>query len=223
MATLDLPTGSASAQHDGHVKEAVSAPAPVTGFLHGDPAMLGLPSFIVGSLALGLVLIGMVPAIAVGASLPIILTATSVGMLITAVWAAGIGQSAVAGINGIFAGFYMSYAALVLGLTHGWFGITPAAILSTQKLFLTSWLIVVVMLTLATLRLPMAYTALFTLVDVTLLLALLANVQASANMSKAAGYVVLVFCAIGAYLFFGTASEATGGKPLPLGRPILHS
>jgi hypothetical protein len=32
----------------------------------------------------------------------------------------------------------------------------------------------------------------------------------------------LVFAALGAYLFFGSASVATGGKPLPLGRPVLH-
>jgi hypothetical protein len=40
---------------------------------------------------------------------------------------------------------------------------------------------------------------------------------------KAAGYVVLVFAAIGVYLFFDSASMATGGKSLPLGKPLLHS
>jgi len=35
--------------------------------------MLGLPSFIVGSVAFGLVLVGVVPASAAGESLPIIL------------------------------------------------------------------------------------------------------------------------------------------------------
>jgi hypothetical protein len=37
--------------------------------------VIGLPSFIVGSIALGLVLVGMVAASAEGASLPIILAA----------------------------------------------------------------------------------------------------------------------------------------------------
>ena len=54
------------------------APAPSPS-LGGDPTMLGLPTFIVGSVALGLVLVGMVPATAVGASLPIILAATAAG------------------------------------------------------------------------------------------------------------------------------------------------
>ena len=34
---------------------------------------------------------------------------------------------------------------------------------------------------------------------------------------------VLAFAALGVYVFFGSASMATGGKPLPLGRPVLHS
>jgi len=45
----------------------------------GNPALIGLPSFIVGAIALGLVLVGYVPAAAVGASIPIILTAIGLG------------------------------------------------------------------------------------------------------------------------------------------------
>src|SRR5260370_10937296 len=58
--------------------------------LAGDPAILGLPSFIVGSIALGLVLVGLVPATAVGASLPIILAATSAGLVLTGVASSGL-------------------------------------------------------------------------------------------------------------------------------------
>src|ERR1700744_4435331 len=61
-----------------------------------DPMMIGLPSFIVGSVALGLVLIGYVPAAAVGASLAVIIAATGLGLVIAATWAANLGQSAVA-------------------------------------------------------------------------------------------------------------------------------
>jgi hypothetical protein len=31
-----------------------------------------------------------------------------------------------------------------------------------------------------------------------------------------------VFAAIGVYIFFGSASVATGGKALPLGKPTLR-
>ncbi|HYA50225.1 MAG TPA: hypothetical protein VEG33_03555, partial [Streptosporangiaceae bacterium] len=62
------------------VEELVVQAAPPAGPLTGDPAVVGLPSFIAGSVALGLVLVGVVPATAVGASLPIILAATSIGL-----------------------------------------------------------------------------------------------------------------------------------------------
>ena len=179
---------------------------------------LGLPCFIAGSVSLGLALVGVVPAAAVGAALPIILTATSIGLFMATIWAASLGQSAVASVFGIFAGFWLSYAVLVIGLTHGWFGIAPASAQAAQELFLVAWLVVMVMLTLATLRLPMAYTAVFFLVDLALLLVFLSVNETSAGLLKAAGYVVLLFAAVGVYLYFSTASVATGGRSLPLGQ-----
>lgn len=200
--------------------EIAGAPAPVLAPLAGDPAMLGLPTFIVGSVALGLVLVGVVPVTAVGASLPIILAATSVGLLVATIWSAAIGQSAVASIFGIFAGFWLSYAVLVLGLVHGWFAITITAAAATQELFLISWLVIIVVLTLATLRLPLAFTVILGLVDVALLLVLLGTEETSTGLLKAGGYVALAFAAVGVYVFYGAASLATGGKGVPLGKPI---
>jgi uncharacterized protein len=205
------------------VTEAAVQDAPaVAGPMAGDPLALGLPCFIAGSVSLGLALVGVVPASAVGAALPIILTATSIGLFLATIWSAVLGQTAVACVFGIFAGFWLSYAVLVLGLTHGWFGITAGAAQASQELFLVAWLVVIIMLTLATLRLPLAFTLVFVLVDVALLLVFLSVNQPSANIGKVAGYVVLVFAAVGVYLFTSTAAVATGGAPLPLGKPILH-
>jgi uncharacterized protein len=199
--------------------EVAVVPAP----LGGNPALLGLPSFIVGSLALGMVLVGVVPPLAVGASLPIILASTSVGLILATIWAAAVGQSAVASVFGIFAGFWLSYAVLVLGLVHNWFGLGVVAnAVSTQELFLVAWLVIIVMLTLATLRLPMAFTLLFGLIDVALLLVLLGTTQASSGLLKAGGYLVFAFAAVGVYLFYDATTQATGGPALPLGKPILH-
>jgi succinate-acetate transporter protein len=204
------------------------APAPVVGPMAGDPGMLGLGSFIVGSVALGLALVGVVPVGVLGAPLAIILAATALGLLLAALWAAAVGQSAVAAIFGIFGTFWLSYAVLVLGLDHNWFAIVVTAVLATVKLFLVSWLIVILMLTLATLRLPSAFTVLFALVSLALLLLLLAFAEASplgvpsTGFLKTAGYVILVFAALGVYLFAGAAAAGTGGKGLPLGKPLMH-
>lgn len=95
--------------------------------------MIGVPSFLIGSIALGFVLTGFAPATATGASIPIIMTATGIGQVIAAVWAARLAQNAVASVLGIFAGFWISYAALVLGLTHNWFGIVAKDVVRTRS------------------------------------------------------------------------------------------
>ena len=227
MTALDA-NADGTPQPEVQAEEVVVAEVAVTGPLAGNPAILGLPTFIAGSVALGLGLAGVVPAGVLGAPLAIILAATALGLLLAAIWAAAVGQSAVASVFGIFGTFWLSYGVLVLGLDHNWFAITVTAVLATVKLFLLTWLIVIVMLTLATLRLPVAFTAVFVLVDLALLLLYLAFANASplgvpsSGLLKTAGYVVLVFAAIGVYLFFDAASVATGGKALPLGKPLLH-
>ena len=197
----------------------MGAPA---GPLAGDPSRLGLACFIMGAVTLGLSLAGVVPARALGAPLAIILGATSVGLIITTIWAAALGRSAVATVFGIFAAFWLSYFMLVTALILSWFGILPADVTATLELFLITWLVVVVMLTLATLRLPVSFTVVFVLVALTVLLVLLSTEQASTGLTKTAGYVLLAAAAVGVYLFFNSLSLATGGKALPLGKPILR-
>ena len=221
LGATDGSAGSGPYSEDTAVAAAEAAPA-VAGPMAGDPAVLGLPSFIAGSVVLGLALVGVVPAGAVGAALPIILAATAAGLFLATIWSAAIGQSAVACIFGIFAGFWFSYALLLLGLFHNWLAIATGAAAHSQELFLASWLVIIVMLTLATLRLPLAFTVVFALIDLALLLLLLATANASTGLTKTGGYVVLLFAAVGVYLFFSSVSVATGGKPLPLGKPVLH-
>jgi uncharacterized protein len=224
MTTVDATAGESG--RPAVVEEAPAAPA-VVGPLAGDPSIFGLGVFIAGSVALGLGLVGVVPAGVLGAPLAIVLAATALGLLMAAVWCAALGQSAVAAVFGIFGTFWLSYAVLVLGLDHNWFAIAATAAVATVKLFLITWLVVVVMLTLATLRLPSAFTALFVLVDLALLFLLLAWAEASAagvpssGLIKVGGYVVLVFAALGVYLFFSASAAGTGGKPLPLGPPLM--
>jgi uncharacterized protein len=224
MTTVDATAGESG--RPAVVEEAPAAPA-VVGPLAGDPSIFGLGVFIAGSVALGLGLVGVVPAGVLGAPLAIVLAATALGLLMAAVWCAALGQSAVAAVFGLFGTFWLSYAVLVLGLDHNWFAIAATAVLATVKLFLVTWLVVVVMLTLATLRLPAAFTALFALVALALLMLLLAFAEASplgvpsSGLLKTGGYVVLVFAALGVYLFFSASAAGTGGKPLPLGTPLM--
>jgi uncharacterized protein len=216
---------SHSAVFEQHINDLAGEPEPVP---EGDPAAIGVPAFLVGGIALGLVNVGYVPPTAVGASIPIVVTATGAGQFIAALWAARISQNAVATIFAVFGGFWVSYAALVLGLIHDWYGISPAksadaaAVQGAQEIFLISWLVVIVLLTLFTLRLPATFTLLFLLVDLSLLLSLLGVKNTSAALTHASGYVIFAFVAVGVYLFLHGLTTATGGRALPLGRPLLH-
>jgi hypothetical protein len=182
-----------------------------------------VPIFVAGSVALALVLIGYVPGGAVGASIPVIAAATGVGLLISTVWSAAAGQTMVASIFGIFAGFWSSYAALVLGLLHNWYAIPPTAVVHTEALFLITWLVLIVLLTLATLRLPLAFTLLFVLIDAALAVVLASTINASSDLSKVGGVLTFAFAAVGAYIYLGVGSQSTGGPALPLGRPVINS
>jgi uncharacterized protein len=199
------------------------ADQPVTGPPAADPGMLGLPSFIIGTVAIGLIAIGVLPTAPTNAALPILLAATSIGLFLATIWAAVTGQNAAAGIYGIFGGFFSSYAVLQLGMAHNWFGISPVSYVDTAKTFLICWMVIVTMLILATLRLPIIFTALFTLVDATLLLSLLQLIHNSTALQKATGWTALAVAAVGIYLFISAGFHDTGGKELPVGKPILHS
>jgi hypothetical protein len=186
----------------------------------GDPAILGLPIFVVGSIALGLSLVGYVPPAAGGVVIPVIFAATGLGLVISTVWAAALGQTMVASIFGLFAGFWLSFSILVLGLFHNWLLVPAASVNKSIALFLISWIVVMIALTLATMRLPVAYTAVVALVVLALILRTIGVLDTSDAMNKAAGYVVLVFAALGVYLFLNAAELATGGRGYPLGSPL---
>lgn len=92
----------------------------------GDPLLLGLPIFVVGSIALGFAEVGVVSPAGLGTIVPIISLATGLGLLLSTLWAIFLGQSIVASIFGIFAGFWISLAFFLLGVFHNWFAIPTA-------------------------------------------------------------------------------------------------
>lgn len=207
MATIapDVPLAETRAQ-----------PVAVT----GDPSILGLPIFVVGSVALGLSLVGYVPAAAGGVIVPVIFAATGLGLVISTVWAAALQQTMVASIFGLFAGFWLSFSVLELALFHNWLLIPASSVNKSVALFLISWIVIMAALTFATMRLPLAFTAVIALVVLALILRTIGVLDTSDAMNKAAGYVVLVFAALGVYLFLNAAELATGGRGMALGQPL---
>src|ERR1700712_4486347 len=200
---------------------AVDKPAvdhtPVT--REGNPGLLALPLVIAGGFGLGLTNTGIVDVAA--AAVPILLSATAVGLLLATIWAAVLSQNVNATVYGVFFGFYASYAALSLGLTNDWFGIGAADVGKTTALWLGSWLLTIGLLTVLVLRLPWTYPLLLGIVDVALLLLLIGNLTGSATATHTGGWFVFAFVALAGYYYVAALWEETGGRSLPLGRPLV--
>lgn len=192
------------------------APAPAR---EGNPGLLALPLVIAGGFGLGFTNTGIVDVAA--AAVPILLSATSIGLLLATIWAAALGQNVNATVYGVFFGFYASYAVLSLGLTHDWFGITAVDAGPTTALWLGSWLLTIGLLTVLVLRLPWTYPLLLGIVDVALVLLLIGNLTGSTAATHAGGWFVFAFVALVGYYYVAAVWEETGGRALPLGRPLV--
>ncbi|MBJ8347170.1 GPR1/FUN34/YaaH family transporter [Antrihabitans sp. YC2-6] len=198
----------------------------------GDPLVLGLPLIALGAVALGLQLIGYVDASSVGSPLAILIAASGLGLLIATIWSTRLestpvsspwssGRSLPTIVLGALAAFFLSYGALVLGLVHSWYGIQPADIAHSQALFQISWLVAFVILAVASVRLPAAFTVLFGAFSVVLILLLISTLNPSDAAGKIGGVVVLIIAAAAAYVFLAVASAASGGREYPIGAPLL--
>jgi uncharacterized protein len=185
-----------------------------------DPAVLGLLAFSAGGTVLGVSLLGYVSSAAQGGSvMPIILAATGIGVFITTIWAAMIGQTFVAAVFGAFTGFWWSYAVLVLGLTHNWFAIPASQVSHTVAQFLFAWAVVILCLAIVSTRVPSAYTAILTSAFIAVCLLIVSTLGGSTFPTRLAGVFTLIYSAIGFYAFIAQGLPSVGGSPLPLGPP----
>lgn len=189
----------------------------------GDPLPLGLAVFCVGATALGLVLVGFIPARAVGIILPVITVATGLYQLVAVAWAIRLGQTIVALVLGAFSGFWFSLAALLLGLQHGWYAISAGDVSGAVALFYASWAVLFFFLLIVTLRLPLVYPLIVALVVLVLILVTVGTLTSSTVLSQVAGILVLGFALLGYYAFLNLCSVALGARAFPpLGRPPIQ-
>jgi succinate-acetate transporter protein len=188
----------------------------------GNPAVLGLMVFATGSLVLGISLLGNVPlAVQPGTVQPIVFAGTGLLLLVTTIWAASLQQTFVATILGTFAGFWFSYSAMVLGLTHNWYAIPAANVSSTLGQFLIGWDVAIFMLFLVTLRLPLVYSGILGAGTIGVAFLAAAVLGTSSVTYRIGGVFVLIFATLGYYAYLSGALESVGGKGLPLGKPVV--
>jgi len=193
----------------------------------GDPLTVGLIFFGIASLALGMSLIGpeidFLPASSQAAIIPVLVMGAGLFQIVTTVWAILLGQSLVAAIFSTFAAFWLSFAALLLGLGHNWYGVAPADVQSAQEVFFIAWACLFLFLTIPCLVLPAVYPLAVGLVFVACSLAAAAVFKASQDLFTAAGATALTFAFLAFYSWVHVTLKSVGITALPpLGRPILR-
>ena len=205
-------------QSGAHATAEPAAAAPA-----GNPALLGLITFLPSGITLGLWFVGYLDtATLAGGMIPIVSLAAGLFLLVSSIWAGRLAQNSVAAIFGVFSAFWLSFGFLLIGLTSGWWGITTAAqAASVQSSYLLSFLIVFVLLTLATLRLPMAFTAGFVFVDITFALAFIGVSTGNAGLFPLAGITTFIFCIIFGYILFDGFGQDLGGRAMPMGNALV--
>lgn len=204
---------------------AAEAPPAPTG---GNPLLLGLLTFLPGALTLGLWYVGYLDTANLpGGMIPAVTISAGLFELIACVWAARIGASVVSAAFGVFAAFWISFGFLLFGLVNGWFGISSDAAVAAEQVaqvqatYLLSFLIAIAVLTVATMRLPLAFTVGFTLIVITFALTLIGVTTGNAGLFPVAGIVTFLFCAVFAYILVDGINQDLGGRPMPLGTPIV--
>lgn len=199
-----------------------------------DPLVLGLPLLSAGAVALGLDLVGYVNVNSEGSLLALILAASGLGLLVATIAGTRLestpvsspwiyGRSLPRAVLGVLAAFFISYGLCILGLVHGWFGVSSADIRHTVASFQISWLVVFMFFGLASVRLSALFTVLFASFDLVLLLLLVSTLNQSTTMpTRIAGVLTLIIAAVAGYVSLAVASSASRGKELPIGRPIAQ-
>jgi len=200
------------------------APLGVVVGLGGDPLTVGLIFFGIASLAVGMALTGrLVSSASLGAVIPIIALGAGLFQAIVTVWAIFLGVSIVAVIFSTFSAFWLSLSALLLGLHHHWYGITPADATGAQEMFFIAWACLFLILTIPCLWLPAIYPLAVFLVFVAMVLAAAAQFTGSQNLLTATGATALSFAFLAFYSFVSQAVASMSGKTVPpLGPPLVR-
>lgn len=206
---------------------AAPAPAPAAAPA-ANPALLGLMTFLPSGITLGLWFVGYLDLGALpGGMIPIVTFSAGLFLMISTVAALRVGASTVAAIFGVFSAFWISFGVLLFTLQNGLIvnatdgsALTAAQIGNIQGTYLLSFLIVFVILTLGTLRLPLAFTVGFVLVCITFACAFLGVTTGNASLFTIAGIATFLFCAVFAYILIDGLAQDLGGKAMPMGSAI---
>src|SRR5581483_11530617 len=178
---------------------------------------IGMPMLVVGAVAFALALSRQAPVSALIPVLPVVVIA----LVVAAREARRGGAAMIAAFFSGFSGLWLSYAVLVLGLVHNWFGIAKPDTVRVVIVFVASWLAGFLMLAVASLELPVAFMLIPLLQATALALLLGGSLSQSAGLFVAAGVALFTLAAAAAYVCTATTGPASIRRVLPLGPALL--
>jgi succinate-acetate transporter protein len=210
---------------------AQTAAPPAAAAPAANPALMGLICFLPSGITLGLWFVGYLDTTALpGGMIPIVTFSAGLFLLLAAMSALRVGDSVTAAIFGVFSAFWTSFGVLLMALNNGWIidagtggPLATDQIGSIQSAYLLSFTLVFILLTLATLRLPLMFTIGFVLVDITFVLAYLGVTAGNAGLFPIAGITTFGFCIVFAYILFDAFGQTLGGRAMAMGNPLVKS
>lgn len=216
---------------DSEIAAAQNAAPPAAAAPAANPALMGLICFLPAGITLGLWFVGYLDTTALsGGMIPVVTFSAGLFMLLSAMVALRGGDSVTAAIFGVFSAFWTSFGVLLMALNNGWIidagtgeALSAAQSASIQSTYLLSFTLAFVVLTLATLRLPLMFTIGFVLVDITFVLAYIGVTAGSAGLFPLAGITTFAFCAVFGYILFDAFGQTMGARPMAMGNPLVRS
>ncbi len=210
---------------------AAAPPAPAAAAPAANPALMGLICFLPSGITLGLWFVGYLDTTALpGGMIPIVTFSAGLFLLLSAMVALRVGDSVTAAIFGVLSAFWTSFGVLLMALNNGWIidagtgeALSTEQVGSIQSTYLLSFTLVFVLLTLATLRLPLMFTIGFVLVDITFVLAYIGVTAGNAGLFPIAGITTFAFCIVFAYILFDAFGQTLGGRAMSMGGPLVKS
>lgn len=210
---------------------AAAPPAPAAAAPAANPALMGLICFLPSGITLGLWFVGYLDTTALpGGMIPIVTFSAGLFLLLSAMVALRVGDSVTAAIFAVFSAFWTSFGVLLMALNNGWIidagtgeALSTEQVGSIQSTYLLSFTLVFVLLTLATLRLPLMFTIGFVFVDITFVLAYIGVTAGNAGLFPIAGITTFAFCIVFAYILFDAFGQTLGGRAMSMGGPLVKS
>lgn len=188
----------------------------------GEPLALGLMAFALGTLVVGMGLVGVFPASTLGGVIPIVAGFCGIALFTATWWSLLLGESLLAATFGTVSGFFFSLGLLLLGIFHNWYGIAPADVPSAEEIFYIVWCCFFLALLVPFLRLPAIYPLTVFMVITLLALAASSVFTASPNIQTAAGAATLATSFLLFWEWLNVTMTSVGmPKVPPLGKVLV--